>query len=92
MEKFEKQPQLDPLHEFLSQIILNELVAKLDALKKSGEVGCQKYLDLADAATNLNINFTRAITANKKVVESRPVETQRDVIRYVWDLESMNFN
>lgn len=84
--------KLNPIHDFMSQIILNDLVRKLDALKNSGEFNQQKYLDAADEASDLNLNFTRALTANKKVVESRPVETQRDVIRYVWDLEYMNFN
>ncbi len=87
-----KIEKLAPIHEFMSQIILNDLVKKLDDLKNSGEFNQQKYLDLADEASDLNLNFTRALTANKKVVESRPVETQRDVIRYVWDLEYMNFN
>lgn len=87
-----KTEKLVPIQEFMDKIILDDLVKKLDDLKNSGEVDQQKYLDLAQDASNLNENFTREHTANKKVVESRPVETQRDVIRYVWDLESMNFN
>lgn len=79
--------KLDP-----TQIIQNELVEQLDILKKSGETNKEKFLDLARAASKFNINFTRAFNANIKVVESREVKNNRDVIRYIWDLESMNFN
>jgi len=75
-----------------TEIIQYELIEQLDILKKSGEKNTEKFLDLARAASKFNINFTRAFNANKKVVESREVKTNRDVIRYVWDFENMTFN
>ena len=69
-----------------TQIIQNDLVDQLDALKKTGEKNPEKYLDLARVASRKNKSLTQAFNSNVEVVNRRSINSHRDIIRYVWDL------
>ena len=71
-----------------TQIIQNELVDQLDALKRTGEKNPEKYLDLARVASRKNKSLTQAFNLNIEVVNRRNLKSHRDIIRYVWDLNN----
>lgn len=49
-------------------------------------------IGLARKARGVHQNFTKTLHANIQAVNSRKIESQRDIIRVVWDLEFMSFN
>lgn len=69
----------------------NEFNQKLDALPNDGNV-FDAGLKLAIKTSQLQVNFENARQANLAVLKMRKIESQKNIIRYIWDYENMNFN
>lgn len=77
-------------------IIDRDLRNDLDSLNKAEFDSQEKYgsacMSLAAKASQLHENFQNALAANVRAIASRKIQTHRDIIRLVWDLQYMNFN
>lgn len=77
--------------EYLARQDFNSKIAKLPG-ESMPEFTLKAGLKLARKFSNLEINFKQAMQANFEVLKLRKVESHKEIIRYIWDLENMNLN
>jgi len=74
------------------EIIEKDLREKLETLRLNKITDKNEYLNLAKIASKLQLNFNRVLQANLAVLRLRKLNSNKDIIRLIWDLEYMNFN
>lgn len=84
----------------IDKLLTDEYKAELDKLNKSDFSDLKSYatacLNLAKKVAVLHntirINFVNASLANFVACNTRALDSQKAIARYVWDFENMNFN
>ncbi len=75
------------------QVELDKLNKKDFSDEKSFALACLNLAKkTAELHNTIRNNFANASLANFVACKIRPLNTQKQLIRFVWDLENMNFN
>ncbi len=73
-------------------LIQKDLQAKLDDLEIRPSEHLKECMKLEQKAKHLQTNVMFSLQANLHVIQLRKLETHKEIIRAIWDLEQMNFN